>query len=616
MLRRAGVLLPWPRPVLQACARARVVPAARGHVQRSIANNAVAPQIGYSNDYDMSKDISEEQRESSDGPQGRGSGGSGGGRGPSGFRTSIESMLATFAGVALIAGTGAAYHYWYKWEVLRKMERAFTAGFDPALELALAAKFEADGSIKKGRIRRKEQDYIDKVMNGEVTGEYLLLLGPKGTGKTSMVLEAMINNSADGIAMLEAHEDAEVVRLRLGKALDFEYSEDSFAGLFQRRDPREAGPILDIERALSKLEKVAIRFRKKHGRPIVIVMQNIHFVRDDDDGHALLHMLQQRAEAWAGSGVATFVFISDNFHTYRHLRRSATRMQTLSIRDLTPRETHDYLAGTHERLFPDAPRVTRDQSLKIWDMIGGRLSFLAKVVKSHDMEAKAKDLVSEHKEWLHSRVGLIPDLDDDVMDEQKVSYCSFLLFQHFAKLAQNPKAAISSAVLKKIEKEEHEHEPEEAIELDLINSLPEDLDIKVTYRDARFIMTRPDYIDDLDQWHIINVDKHHYVRPDSRLMLTVFKEVAAEEDFQDQIDNVMDRVNFIESLHRTRELTVKTGDGDLGGFLRLRLGHLLPEHEKKDEGDDEAGAEADTDNEKGEEKAPSQTDARPEEKEV
>lgn len=40
-----------------------------------------------------------------------------------------------------------------------------------------------------------------------------------------MVTEAMVNNSADGIAMFEAHEDAEVVRLRLGKALDFEYSE-------------------------------------------------------------------------------------------------------------------------------------------------------------------------------------------------------------------------------------------------------------------------------------------------------------------------------------------------------------------------------------------------------
>ena len=63
----------------------------------------------------------------------------------------------------------------------------------------------------------------------------LLLLGPKGTGKTSMVTEAMVNNSADGIAMFEAHEDAEVVRLRLGKALDFEYSEVSIPLLLPSR---------------------------------------------------------------------------------------------------------------------------------------------------------------------------------------------------------------------------------------------------------------------------------------------------------------------------------------------------------------------------------------------
>lgn len=48
------------------------------------------------------------------------------------------------------------------------------------------------------------------------------------------------------------------------------------------------------------------------------------------------------------------------------------------------------------------------------------------MVKSHDLEESARDLVAEYKEWLHSRVGLIPDLDDDVMDEQKVSYCSFV----------------------------------------------------------------------------------------------------------------------------------------------------------------------------------------------
>jgi hypothetical protein len=101
-------------------------------------------------------------------------------------------------------------------------------------------------------------------------------------------------------------------------------------------------------------------------------------------------------------------------------------MHTLSIRDLTPHETHTYLSGTHSRLFPTAPPITPVESLKIWDMIGGRLSFLSKVVKSENLEESARGLVEEYKEWLHSRVGLIPDLDDDVMDEQKVSYCSFV----------------------------------------------------------------------------------------------------------------------------------------------------------------------------------------------
>lgn len=70
-------------------------------------------------------------------------------------------------------------------------------------------------------------------------------LSLQGVGKSSMILDAMvasrsykqallvescrahvaIADQADGCAMLEAHEDPEVVRLRLGKALDFEYNE-------------------------------------------------------------------------------------------------------------------------------------------------------------------------------------------------------------------------------------------------------------------------------------------------------------------------------------------------------------------------------------------------------
>jgi hypothetical protein len=61
----------------------------------------------------------------------------------------------------------------------------------------------------------------------------------KGGGKSTLILDAMRSIEADGVAFLDVHPDLEVFRLRLGKALDYEFNEDSQTGLFQRRDPRE-----------------------------------------------------------------------------------------------------------------------------------------------------------------------------------------------------------------------------------------------------------------------------------------------------------------------------------------------------------------------------------------
>lgn len=225
------------------------------------------------------------------------------------------------------------------------------------------------------------------------------------------------------------------------QALDFEFNEvrgarsgsklwlthdniktqDSFAGLFQRRDPREAGPLLDIERALNKLEKVAIRYRKEMGRPLVLVFNNIHFVHDDEDGHAMLHLLQQRAEAWAQARVVTAVFATDDFHTYKNLKRTATRMHVISIKDLSPRETHTFLSASY-------PGLENSDARKIWDLVGGRLTFLGQLVKDQQalgvddpneaakgMLDGARRLVSRERAWLEHKLGLIPDHDDDVM---------------------------------------------------------------------------------------------------------------------------------------------------------------------------------------------------------
>lgn len=54
-----------------------------------------------------------------------------------------------------------------------------------------------------------------------------------------MIFDSMAAIQADGVSMCEAHPDLEVFRLRLGKALNYEFNEDTQTGLFQRRDPRE-----------------------------------------------------------------------------------------------------------------------------------------------------------------------------------------------------------------------------------------------------------------------------------------------------------------------------------------------------------------------------------------
>ena len=75
-----------------------------------------------------------------------------------------------------------------------------------------------------------------------------------------MILDAMQANQAEGVAMCDAHSDLEVFRLRLGKALNYEYNEDSQTGLFSRRDPREGEIFLSRWLSLvhSEIMKVAL----------------------------------------------------------------------------------------------------------------------------------------------------------------------------------------------------------------------------------------------------------------------------------------------------------------------------------------------------------------------
>jgi hypothetical protein len=123
----------------------------------------------------------------------------------------------------------------------------------------------------------------------------------------------MQKTQGEACSMMEAHADPEIFRLRLGKALDFEFHEDYIGSLFSIRGPRETTALLDIERAFNKLEKVALQRRRATRKPLVMIINGMHMIRDDDIGNDLLELLQQRAESWAASGLVTVVFNSDDY---------------------------------------------------------------------------------------------------------------------------------------------------------------------------------------------------------------------------------------------------------------------------------------------------------------
>jgi hypothetical protein len=97
--------------------------------------------------------------------------------------SSFQAALTTLVGLGVVFAAGVGYFEWYKSHVSRRVEMAFAPGYDPALELSTIR------GLDGAHIRRKEQPLIDSIFRGEHAGGYYLLIGPKGTGKGTMILE-------------------------------------------------------------------------------------------------------------------------------------------------------------------------------------------------------------------------------------------------------------------------------------------------------------------------------------------------------------------------------------------------------------------------------------------
>ncbi|KAK3629789.1 hypothetical protein LTR56_016778 [Elasticomyces elasticus] len=459
--------------------------------------------------------------------------------GPTAFKM-FEAALTTFASVGILGAVGYGYTVYYKRMVLSKIEHAFEPG-DPVLDLAAVAKQQStptgdkelvdDEGHRQHWVLREEQGVIDNIVSGKLKGQYYLLVGEKGTGKSSMLIDAMAKIDGEGCAMLEAHADPEIFRIRLGKALDFEFHEDNIGSLFSIRGPRDASALLDIERSFNKLEKVALKRRDKVGRPLILIINSTHLLRDDVPGRDLLELLQQRAEAWAAGNLMTVIFNSDDYWVYERLKQYATRMNIMPILDLSKPRALEALKNYRSKYKGEIP-PTQPILEQVYDMVGGRLSFLARVAKSPDMLKTCEEICRMEKTWFLNKCWILgEEMDDDVMDQQKYASAAMVL---------------AKALVEREKAMERCYDP---VKGHILPQMP--------LHEARQVMTRADFIQDYDSINVFTIDSSAMVRADSVPMMNAFREICAQEGFDEHLEATLERISAIESLGRTRELTIK-----------------------------------------------------------
>ena len=154
----------------------------------------------------------------------------------------------------------------------------------------------------------------------------------------------------------------------------------------------------------------------------------MHLLKDDEDGRKLLELLQQRAEQWCASRLVTMVFSSDHYWVYERLKEHATRMEVRPVKDLSKEKAIMALAKFRMRYFGEtAPSELME---RVYDRVGGRLSFLHRISKADDMMSYCDEICAREKTWFLNKCWILGgDMDDDVMDQQKYAVGGMLLLQ-------------------------------------------------------------------------------------------------------------------------------------------------------------------------------------------
>ena len=155
------------------------------------------------------------------------------------------------------------------------------------------------------------------------------------------------------------------------------------------------------------------------------------------------------------------------------------------------------------------------------------------------------------------------EMDDDVMDQQKFASAAMVLAK---TLVDIEKEAAKGDFDEDVSSPASSEDRVSFLGFDLYgnHTLP-----TLPLHKARETMTRADFIKSYDHDNIFTISSDGMVRADSVPMMHAFRAVCAEPGFDDFLEKTLQRIGDIESLGRTREITLK----DLwnGGKYRLSV---------------------------------------------
>lgn len=93
---------------------------------------------------------------------------------------------------------------------------------------------------------------------------------------------------------------------------------------------------------------------------------------------------------------------------------------------------------------------------------------------------------------------------------------------------------------------------------------------EIPLHEARQIITRADYTQSLDHINIIHIDSNGMVRADSVPMQNAFREIVSELGFEEHLKATLNRLDELESLSRTREVSFRDPPTYSGGEVPVQ----------------------------------------------